>query len=219
MTVRAHPLSFEPLPPEALADWRAVQPAVASDAMGRAGAMAGAISPLDPAMTLVGQARTVAAMVADNSAVHAALERAQPGQVLVIDAQGFEDAALFGGLMARAALAKGIAGVVIDGAVRDAAEIVEMGLPVFSRARTPRGPHKNFGGVLDGPISCGGVPVSSGDVILGDADGIAVVPLARLAEIRAAAAAIMAKEAKAEAAIAAGESLADLYGAPTVEPF
>ena len=74
---------------------------------------------------------------------------------------------------------RGVAGIVIDGAVRDAAEIREFGFPCFARAVVPSGPHKGFGGTIDGRISCAGCPVAPGDIVLGDDDGIAVVPIER----------------------------------------
>ena len=85
--------------------------------------------------------------------------------------------------MTRAAIERGIAGVVIDGAIRDAEEIRELGFATFSAGICPAGPSKGFGGVIDGAIACAGAPVKSGDIILGDDDGIAVVPLERQADI------------------------------------
>ncbi|MEM9735293.1 MAG: RraA family protein [Pseudomonadota bacterium] len=217
MSVRRHDIEVPRLDPEALAMWADIPAAVASDAQQRTNAMAGAISPLAPSMRIIAQARTVKAMVSDNSALHAAIGVAEPGQVLVCDAEGFEDAALFGGLMCRSAQGKGLAGLVIDGAVRDSTEVIEAGFPVFSRAVVPRGPHKGFGGVVDGAISCGGVAVRPGDLIIGDADGVTVVPFASVDATLEAARAILAKEEKALAGLATGGSLADVYGVPEVE--
>lgn len=196
--------------------WAGIPAAVASDCLGRAQAMSGAISPLESNMRIVAQARTVACMVADNSALHAALVRCQPGDVIVCDGQGFEDAALFGGLMTTSAHQLGIAGLVIDGAVRDSQEIIKSGFACFARAVVPRGPHKGFGGAIDGTISCGGVAVSPGDLILGDADGVTVVPLARAGETLTAARAVLEKEKNTLAGLAEGGSLADVYGVPEV---
>ena len=136
--------------------------------------------------------------------------------MIVCDGQGFEDAALFGGLMTVSARHQGIAGLVIDGAVRDSQEIIGSGFPCFARAVVPRGPHKGFGGAIDGSISCGGVAVSPGDLILGDADGVTVVPLARAGETLAAAQAVLEKEQNTLAGLAEGGSLADVYGVPEV---
>jgi regulator of RNase E activity RraA len=185
--------------------------------MGRANAMVGAIGPIAPGMRIVAQARAISCMVADNSALHAAVNLAEPGEVLVANAQAFTDVAVWGGLMTRAAMARGIAGLVVDGAVRDSEEIAELGFPCFARGAVPRGPHKGFGGTVDAPISCGGVPVASGDLILGDADGIAVVPLARVEEVLEAVRALQAREADTIVKMADGASLAAIYGVPDVE--
>ncbi|MEM8792394.1 MAG: RraA family protein [Pseudomonadota bacterium] len=217
MSVRRHDIEIPRLGGEELSAWQEIPAAVASDALGRAGAMAGAISPLAPTMRIVAQARTVACMVADNSALHAAITEAEPGDALVCDAQGFEDAAIWGGLMTRSAVERGLAGLVIDGAVRDSAEIIEAGFNVFARAVVPRGPHKGFGGVIDGAISCGGQAVRPGDLIIADTDGVVVVPFARSSEVLDGARAILEKEEKAMAAVAQGGLLADVYGVPKVE--
>ena len=214
MGVTVYDVDFTRLPANALAAWQPMAPAEVSDCLGRGWSMQGAIAPLDPAMTLVGQARTVSAMAADNSALHVALEVAKPGEILVVNAQAFADVAIWGGLMTRAAIEKGIAGIVVDGAVRDSAEIVQLGFPTFARNAVPRGPHKGFGGEVGCPIACAGVPVSSGDLILGDRDGITVVPLARVEETLQAAQALQAKEAETIKTIESGGSLAAIYGVP-----
>ncbi|MGB0411479.1 MAG: RraA family protein [Pikeienuella sp.] len=216
MTVYRHNIDVPRLSAEQLAQWSDIPAAVASDAMNRAGAMHAAISPIAPAMRIVAQARTVDCMAADNSALHAAMSVCQPGDVLVCNAQSYENHAIFGGLMTQAAVYAGLAGLVIDGAVRDSAEIVELGFNCFARAVVPRGPHKTFGGVIDGPIACGGVAVESGDLIIGDADGVAVVPFSRVDEVMEAVQAILAKEKRALEALAAGGTLAEIYGVPDI---
>ncbi|MEM7238812.1 MAG: RraA family protein [Pseudomonadota bacterium] len=217
MSVRQYQVEIPRLGPDELGAWSDIPAAVASDALGRTGAMAGAISPVAPTMRIVAQARTVACMVADNSALHAAIGLAAPGEVLVCDAQGFEDAAIWGGLMTMSAVERGLAGLVIDGAVRDSQEIIESGFCVFARAIVPRGPHKGFGGTIDGTLSCGGQCVSPGDLIIGDGDGVTVVPFARQSDALDAARAILDKEARALEGVAQGGSLADVYGVPQVE--
>lgn len=217
MPVLRHDVEIPRLPKADLEAWAEVPAAVASDCMGRAQTMGAAISPLSPSMRIVAQARTVDAMAADNSALHAAMSVAEPGEVLVCNAQAYVNNAIFGGLMCRAGVDKGLAGLVIDGAVRDSAEIVEAGFPVFARGVVPRGPHKAFGGVIDGPIACGGVSVSPGDLILGDADGVTVVPFARASEVLDAARAVLEKEARVLKTLAEGGSLAELYGVPEIE--
>ena len=216
MPVTCYETSFPRLRKDDLDAWADIPAAVASDCLGRSQAMVGAIGPLARSMRITAQARTVACMVADNSALHAAIDGCELGDVLVCDAQAFEDSALFGGLMTKSAVMHGVGGLVIDGAVRDSLEIIESGLSVFARAVVPAGPHKGFGGVINGPISCGGVSVAPGDLIIGDADGVTVVPLARVSETLAAAKAILEKEERALAGLADGGSLADVYGVPEI---
>lgn len=122
-------------------------------------------------------------MVGDNGAAHAAIGLVEVGDVLVVDARGHMETAVWGGIMTRAAMQRGIAGLVLDGALRDAAEIRELNFPTFTAGICPAGPSKGFGGIIDGTISCGGCPVSPGDIVLGDDDGVAVIPLERQAEI------------------------------------
>jgi len=216
MSVRYLRHSFSRLTTEQIAQWEGIGTAEISDCLNRAQAMIGAIGPLRPEMRVIGQARAVGCMVADNSALHAAINLAEPGDVLVAAAQGFEDVAVWGGLMTRAAMARGIAGLIVDGAVRDSEEIAELGFPCFARCAAPRGPHKGFGGSVDAPVSCGGVTVASGDLIIGDGDGVAVVPLARVEATLEAVQALKAREAATIAKMAEGASLADIYGVPDV---
>jgi 4-hydroxy-4-methyl-2-oxoglutarate aldolase len=209
--------SFEPLAAAALAGWSEIPPAIASDCMNRSQAMAARIKPVAASTRLTGQARTVNCMVGDNGAIHAALRLIRPGEVLVIDGGGFADTALWGGLLTRAALSRGAAGVVVDGAVRDVAELRESGFPCFAAAAVPAGPHKGFGGTIDGVISCGGCTVAPGDIVLGDDDGVTVVPLARAAALMADCRAKLAQEAAALERLAAGTLLADQMGIPEPE--
>lgn len=151
------------------------------DSNGRGGNMCASIKPISRAMKLAGRAFTVKVQPGDNLGLHQALNVAPAGSILVIDAQGFTNAGAFGDIMATACIAKGIAGVVIDGACRDANDIEEMGLPVFCRALNPGGTVKESLGELNQVIQCGGVVVKPGDVIVGDCDGVVVVS-AELAE-------------------------------------
>jgi regulator of RNase E activity RraA len=217
MPIQRHEIDFERLDAKTLADWRKLPPAIVSDCMNRTQVMAGAIKPVAVGMRIAAQARTVNCMVGDNSALHAAIGLVRPGEVLVVDAGGFPDTALWGGIMTRAAIKRGIAGLVIDGAVRDVAEIRELGFACFARAVVPAGPHKGFGGVIDGTIACAGCPVSPGDVVLGDDDGVCVVPLARAADIMAAAFDKIAQEDKTNAETAKGALPAARMGLPEPE--
>ena len=217
MTIQRQRTDFEILPPETIAQWQSIPPAIVSDCMNREQVMAGAIKPVQEGTRLAGQARTVACMVGDNSALHVALGLVEKGQVLVVDAGGYGDTALWGGIMTRTAIERGIGGLVIDGAVRDVAEIREFGFKVFARAIVPAGPHKGFGGTIDGAISCGGCPVRPGDLIIGDDDGVCVVPLERQAKLLEASAAKIASEVATIADIAAGKLPSASMGLPDPE--
>ncbi len=214
MPLLRHNAPFTPLGADDLAAWADIPPAIASDCMNRAGSMAARIKPVAAGTRLVGQARTVACMVGDNSAAHAVLRLVRPGEVLVIAAGAHPDNAVWGGLLTRAAIARGVAGVVVDGGVRDVAEIRGLGFPCFAAATVPTGPHKGFGGTIDGPVACGGCTVMPGDVVLGDDDGVAVVPLARAGAVLAAGKAKLADEEAALARLEQGTLLADQMGIP-----
>ena len=209
-------VSFVRLDEDSLAAWREIPAAVASDCMNRAQTMAAVMKPLAPGMRLCAQARTVACMVGDNGPIHAAVRQIEPGhgEALIVAAGGYSDTAVWGGLLTQAAMTRGIAGVVVDGAVRDAAEIRTLGFPCFASAIVPAGPHKGFGGTLDGTVSCAGCVLRPGDLVLGDDDGIAVVPLERQAEVLAAAQKKIAQEEDALRRLTEGKSLADQFGVP-----
>lgn len=214
MPIQRYRLKFDPLPPEQVAAWSELPPAIVSDCMNREQTMAGAISPIAQGTVLVGQARTVSCMVGDNSAAHAIIGMLRPGEVLVIDGGGFEDTAVWGGIMTRAAMKMGCAGLVIDGAVRDVAEMRELGFKCFTRATVPAGPHKGFGGTIDGVVSCGGCPVKPGDIIIGDDDGVCVVPLERHDAVLAAAREKVRQEAETNAQTEQGQLPGARLGLP-----
>jgi len=217
MPIQRHEINFEKLSVADLAAWREIPPAIASDCMNRSQFMAAAIKPVAAGTTLAGQARTVTSMVGDNGVSHVATALLNPGEVLVIDAQGHSDIAVWGGVATRAAMAKQAAGVVIDGAVRDVAEIRELGFACYARAVVPGGPHKGFGGIIDGAIACAGCPVSPGDIVLGDDDGIAVVPLSRWRTVYAACVAKLKAEEEWLRQIASGKPMAEVLGLEEAE--
>ena len=156
------------------------QPAILADVNGRRGALHGRIAALRPRMKLAGPALTVDVRPGDNLMIHAAMALAKPGDVLVIDGKGDQTAALMGTIMMNACRQLGIAGVVIDGAVRDSLEIDEMDFPVFSVGTNPNGPTKQVSGRIGHPVTVGGVTVHPGDFVIGDADGVVVVERARI---------------------------------------
>ncbi len=146
-----------------------------ADAMGRFGFMDPGIQPRS-GLPLCGLAVTVNARPADNLMVHKALQIAQPGDVVVVATGGNVTSAVFGELMCRASVAARLGGLVVDGAIRDVDGITALGFPVFSRSICAGSCDKDGPGEINVPISCGGVVVSPGDIVIGDRDGIAVVP-------------------------------------------
>lgn len=146
------------------------------DALGRLGLMEPAIAARTPAAHCAGPALTVLTREGDNLAIHRALDDARPGDVLVVNALGESSRAVFGDLLAEVCLAHGLAGVVIDGAVRDVDAIAAIGLPVWAKGVTPAGPSKHGPGQIGVTIACGRVVVAPGDLIVADGDGVAVVP-------------------------------------------
>lgn len=163
---------------EQLDAFRQLPSANIADAMHRLGAMDAGIVPSWPGASLVGAAFTVWTRPGDNAGIHAALPEVQPGDVLVINGGGDESRALIGELIGGKAKVLGVAGFVIDGAVRDAGGLQEYDMPVFARSHTPAGPYKDGPFALATPVAAGGVVVSPGDIVVGDADGVVVVPLA-----------------------------------------
>lgn len=205
-------VEFPTLPAETIASAGGIAASLLGDAMNRSGIMEAAIKPIGPGMQLAGQARTVTTMSGDNGIIHAAIPHMRAGEVLVVDAARVEDVAVWGEIMTHCAMQHGVAGLVVDGAIRDVAAIRVMGFPVYCRAVVPRGPHKGFGGTIDAPIACGGVPVSPGDLIVGDDDGIAVVPLADVDSVLAGAKAAEAREQQTIEKIRQGMTSAELLG-------
>jgi len=145
-----------------------------ADEMGRMYCLDAAIRPLNTA-PLLGTAFTVRARPGCNLMLHRALDMAEPGDVVIVEDQGDQANALTGENMMMWARRRGLAGVVIDGAVRDLASIAAMDFPVYSRGINPRGPHKSGPGEINVPISCGGVAVHPGDILVGDQDGVVVI--------------------------------------------
>jgi regulator of RNase E activity RraA len=159
------------------------QPAILADVAGRRGAMHGRIQALRPRMKVAGTAFTVEVRPGDNLMIHAAMSLAKPGDVLVIDGKADLTSALMGTIMMTACKQLGIAGVVVDGAVRDTLEIDEMDFPVFAAGFNPNGPTKNCQGRIGHPVTVGGVTVHPGDFIIGDADGVTVIEREQVAAL------------------------------------
>ena len=168
--------SIERPDPGLVAEFRGLVAANISDVQGRQGTMDGRIKPIyTPTPVLCGPAVTVKARPGDNLVAFKAIELAQPGDVIVI-AGGYDpNYTVWGGIMSSMAKAKGIAGVVTDGLVRDVAQTRDVGFPVFATGLTPTGPTKDGVGQLNTPVACGGVVVFPGDIVVGDEDGVVVV--------------------------------------------
>lgn len=159
--------------------FRALPATVVGDAMDRLGVMHADIHAVTGERSrCVGSAVTVLTRAGDNLAIHAALDAAEPGDVLVVNGQAGLSQALFGGLMARRARRLEVAGLVVDGVVRDIDEIRSCGLPVWARGVAPGGPFKDGPGIVGRPVACGGVVCASGDIVVADASGVAIVPAA-----------------------------------------
>lgn len=180
------------------------------EAQGASGAMDAGLKPIDPAMRVAGRAYTLQARPGDNLMLHYVLTKAQAGDVLVVDAQGFVEAGPWGDVLTAQALKMSLAGLVIDGAVRDADAIVSAGFPVFSRGLSIKGTAKHQPGLVGVPVCVGGAVVRPGDVVVGDRDGIVVVAAERIDEVLAAAQAREQKEDAMRAAIAEGATTVQL---------
>lgn len=155
------------------------------DALGRLGMPDGGLVPIWEGCRAVGSALTVLTVAGDDLAVIEAVSRTEAGDLLVINGFGYQGRAVMGDILARLFLSRGAVGAIVDGAVRDRDEIRRLGFPVWSRAVTPAGPWKNGPGAVGTAVALGGVVINPGDIVVGDSDGIAVVPLGRAHDIAA----------------------------------
>lgn len=181
------------------------QTAILADVAGRRGTLHGRISPVNAHMKVAGPAVTVEVRPGDNLAIHAALAIAQPGDVIVVDGKGDISSALIGEIMSTQAAASGIAGFVIDGAVRDVDALAAGSFPVFSAGFNPSGPTKAIAGRVNFPISAGGTAIQPGDLVIGDADGVVILPRGDVATLLELAQKKLDGETRRLAAIRAGD--------------
>lgn len=170
------------------------------------------LEPAFPDARVLGRAFTAQGAGGDNLALHHAVARAEAGDVIVLAVGGERETAHCGEIIAIAAKERGIAGIVLDGAIRDRIEIGEVGLPVFHLGASPRGPAKNGPGALGVPVELCGVTVNPGDLVCADADGIAIVPATDAAAVRAAVDALEAREQGIVAGIRQGKSTVEIFG-------
>lgn len=191
--------------PELVKQAAEFQAAILADVAGRRGTLHGRIKPVASTMKVAGPAITVEVRPGDNLAIHAALAIAQPGDVIVVDGKGDISCALIGEIMSTQAEASGIAGIIIDGAVRDADVLRENAFPVFSAGLNPCGPTKSIAGRVNYPISVAGAAIQPGDLIIGDVDGVIVLPRESVPALIALAQKKLNAESKRIAAIRDGD--------------
>lgn len=159
---------------ELVEKFRGLPVANIADEMNRLGCMDARIKPLNNT-PLLGTAFTVKARIGDNLMFHKALDMAQPGDIIVVDGRGDLANSLTGEIMMRQARKRGLAGVVVDSAVRDADALRQLDLAIYAAGVTPQGPYKDGPGEINVPVCCGGVTVYPGDILVGDGDGIVVI--------------------------------------------
>lgn len=199
--------------PELVEAARRFAPATLHEAAGRIGALPAAIKPVHPAFRVCGPAVTAHGPGGDNLWIHHAIYAAQPGDVLVVHVSGAYEYGYWGEIMATAAKVRGLAGLVIDGCVRDGALLGEIGFPVFARGLCIRGTGKDTQAIgwVNAPVLFGDVTVAPGDLIVGDGDGVVAIPRARAAEVIESSRQREAKEAKAIQQLLAGASTLEIY--------
>jgi 4-hydroxy-4-methyl-2-oxoglutarate aldolase len=218
MTTKMHDGTFERLAQDRLARWAAVPVTIASDVAGMPVVIDPAIRPLRQfglGRRMVGQAVTAWCERSDFGAMLHALDAAAAGDVVMVDAGGCLQTAYCGEILCGYARRKKIAGLVVDGAVRDIDTIASWeDFPLYARGNTAKGPLGKERGSVNGPISLGGVAVAAGDVVLGDNDGIVVIPLSRSDELLALAEERVLMEAEWMKALEAGGTLVETFSVP-----
>lgn len=167
--------NFERPAKELVEAFRGIPVANIDDNMGRIAAVDASIFPLNPNAKILGTAFTVNAPAGDNLLFHKALDMAQPGDVIVLANKGSLSRSLCGEIMSNYAKSRGLAGIIIDGCVRDSAALRELDFPVYAKGITPNGPYKNGPGEMNFPVSFAGIIINPGDIIVGDADGLLVI--------------------------------------------
>jgi 4-hydroxy-4-methyl-2-oxoglutarate aldolase len=221
MPTRIHKPGGEPLDPRTIEAWAGVPTTIAADLFRGRNLVDPAIRPLRPfegGRRLVGSAVTAWCEAADYGPVHHAIAVAGRGDVIVVDGGGRPDAALIGELLSGSARRKGIAGVVVDGPVRDVGTLASWpDFPVFSRGNTARGPSSMERGSVNEEIVFGGVRVAPGDLVLGDDDGLVVIPPEEAAARLEAALAMVRAEEAWEARLARGETTLEVFNVPPGE--
>lgn len=193
-----------------------ISAATVHEAAGRVGALPSEIKPIVPGTSIWGRALPIRCAGGDNLALHHALHQASPGDVLVVDVGTHPEYGYWGEILSEAARARDISGLVINGGVRDCLALAEVEFPVFATRICIQGTKKNpaAGSRIGDPIRLGGVEVRRHDLVVGDADGVVVVPASRVEEVVRTATARDVTEAEFIARLRTGESTVDLYNLP-----
>ena len=207
-------LDIQRLSPELVAAAARLPTATLHEAARKIGALPWAIKPVAPRFGFAGSALTVHSPGGDNLWLHRALDVAQPGDVMVVFASGAHEHGYWGEIMTTMAKVRGLAGLVIDGCVRDGVLLDEIGFPVFARGLCIQGTGKDFDAIgwINHPITMGNVVVNAGDLVVGDVDGVVVIPQACAAEVIAAGEKRESDEAAILRRLEAGESTMAVYG-------
>ncbi|HVE50965.1 MAG TPA: RraA family protein [Casimicrobiaceae bacterium] len=189
---------------------------ILADVAGRRGTLDGRVAPLSPSMRLAGPAFTIEVRAGDNLMIHAAITMAKPGDVFIVDGKGDRSCALMGAIMVSACKKLGLGGVVLDAACRDSEELREIGFPIYAVGTNPNGPTKFVPGRINWPISCGGVAVNPGDLVVGDADGVVVIEREKAPTLLDLAAKKVADERTRLEEIAAGRNMRPAWIEPAL---
>jgi 4-hydroxy-4-methyl-2-oxoglutarate aldolase len=198
--------------PDAVRTLQQLGVATVHEAQGRTGLMRPYMRPIYMTARVAGPAVTVSSQPGDNLMIHAALELCQPGDVLVVTTTSESTDGMFGELLAVSSRAQGVVGLVIDAGVRDVTDITAMDFPVWAKAISAQGTVKATPGLVNMPVVCAGAAVRPGDVIVGDADGVCVVPREAAVEVARLGTERVAKEEKTRERLRKGELGLDFYG-------